>query len=101
AAAWCLAEAGLDTADRVAVGCLEGSLPADPRPELPFDAEWHFVEHHVAHLASSFLVSGFDDAAVLSVDAFGDGVSTMLARGSGTSLEILDRVEFPHSLGVL
>jgi len=101
AASWCLAQAGLDAVEHVAVGCLKSSLPADPRPELPFDAEWHFVEHHVAHLASSFLVSGFDDAAVLSVDAFGDGVSTMLARGSGTSLEILDRVEFPHSLGVL
>jgi carbamoyltransferase len=101
AAAWCLAEAGLTAADHVAVGCLERSLPADPRAELAFDAEWHFVEHHVAHLASSFFVSGFEDAAVLSVDAFGDGVSTMLARGSGASIDVLERVEFPHSLGVL
>ncbi|HZT45296.1 MAG TPA: carbamoyltransferase C-terminal domain-containing protein [Gaiellaceae bacterium] len=101
AAAWCLEEAGLSAVEHVAVGCRERSLPEDPRAELPFDAEWHFVEHHLAHLASSFLVSGFDDAAVLSVDAFGDGVSTMLARGSGASLEILERVEFPHSLGVL
>jgi carbamoyltransferase len=100
AAAWCLAEAGLSAPDQVAVGCLERSLPADPRGELP-SAEWHFVEHHRAHLASSFLVSGFEDAAVLSVDAFGDGVSTMLARGEGTSVDVLERVEFPHSLGVL
>jgi carbamoyltransferase len=101
AAAWCLAQAGLPAADQVAVGCLERSVPADPRTELGFEAEWHFVEHHLAHLASSFLVSGFEDAAVLSVDAFGDGVSTMLAEGRGPSLEILDRVAFPHSLGVL
>ncbi len=101
AAAWCLAQAGLSAADHVAVGCLERSVPADPRAELSFEAEWHFVEHHLAHLASSFLVSGFDDAAVLSVDAFGDGVSTMLAEGRGSSFEVLERVEFPHSLGVL
>ena len=101
AAAWCLAQAGFSTVDHVAIGCLERSVPADPRAELGFEAEWHFVEHHLAHLASSFLVSGFDDAAVLSIDAFGDGVSTMLAEGRGSSLEVLERVEFPHSLGVL
>src|SRR5512147_1364194 len=55
AAAWCLAEAGLDVPDAVAVGCLESSVPADPRAEAGFDCEWHFVEHHVAHLASAFL----------------------------------------------
>jgi carbamoyltransferase len=101
AAAWCLAEAGLSAADQVAVGCLERSLPADPRAEAGFEAEWLFVEHHLAHLASAFYVSGFEDAAVLSVDAFGDGVSTMLAEGRGTSLDVFDRVAFPHSLGVL
>src|SRR5438876_4139428 len=53
AAAWCLAEAGLAAPDHVAVGCLERSLPVDPRGEI--DAHWHFIEHHVAHLASSFL----------------------------------------------
>jgi carbamoyltransferase len=101
AAAWCLAAAGLAAPDHVAVGCLERSVPVDPRRELDFAADWHFVEHHVAHLASAFFPSGFEDAAVLSVDAFGDGVSTMLAAGHGGSLEIFDRVGFPHSLGVL
>jgi carbamoyltransferase len=103
AAAWCLAEGGLTAPDVVAVGCLEQSLPEDPRVRVDaaWPSEWHYVEHHVAHLASSFFVSGFEDAAVLSVDAFGDGVSTMLAHGEGASLEVLERVEFPHSLGAL
>ena len=100
AAAWCLAEAGLSAADQVAVGCLESSIPRDLRAQLGGDSELHFVEHHLAHLASAFFPSGFEDAAVLSVDAFGDGVSTMLAEGRGSSLEVLDRVAFPHSLGV-
>jgi carbamoyltransferase len=101
AAAWCLSAAGIAGPDAVAVGCLERSVPADPRAELGFDCGWHFVEHHIAHLASAFHPSGFEDAAVLSVDAFGDGVSTMLAAGRGTDLAVLERVAFPHSLGVL
>ena len=60
----------------------------------------HNVEHHRAHLASSFLVSPFESAAVASVDGFGDFVSTMVGRGEGTRVEVLDRVTFPHSLGL-
>lgn len=61
----------------------------------------HWVEHHPAHLASSFFVSPFDDAAVCAIDGFGDFVSTSIARGTGTTLRMLDRVYFPHSLGML
>jgi carbamoyltransferase len=42
----------------------------------------------------------FQDAAVLTVDGFGDFASTMLARGGGTRIEVLDRVLLPHSLGI-
>ncbi len=62
-------------------------------------AEFHNVEHHKAHIASAFLVSGFEEAAILSVDGFGDFVSTMLAKGSGPSFRVLKTVLFPHSLG--
>jgi carbamoyltransferase len=64
-------------------------------------AQVHNVEHHQAHVASAFFVSPFDSAAVLSVDGFGDFASTMLAVGTGGTYEVLDRVLFPHSLGVL
>jgi carbamoyltransferase len=60
-----------------------------------------FVEHHPAHLASAFFVSPFEDAAVASIDGFGDFVSTSFAMGRGSRLEVLDRVFFPHSLGLL
>lgn len=63
-------------------------------------AEMHNVEHHQAHLASSFLVSSFDRAAVVSVDAFGDFVSTMWGVGNGASIKVHDQVGFPHSLGL-
>ena len=63
-------------------------------------AKVHNVEHHKSHLASAFFVSPFDEAACLSIDGFGDFVSTMRAVGRGLDLEILDRVEFPHSSGL-
>ena len=58
------------------------------------------VEHHVAHLASAFYCSPFEEAACLSVDGFGDFVSVMIGRGRGRRIEVLERVYFPHSLGL-
>ena len=60
----------------------------------------HHVEHHRAHLASAFFVAPFAEAAVLSVDGFGDFVSAMWARASGNHIEVLGEVGFPHSLGI-
>jgi carbamoyltransferase len=64
-------------------------------------AQLHNVEHHRAHLASAFFASPFERAAVLSIDGFGDFVSTMWASGQGTAIEVLGSVPYPHSLGVL
>src|SRR4029453_5241168 len=61
----------------------------------------HYVEHHAAHLASSFFASPFDDAAVCAIDGFGDFVSTSTGLGRGPSIAIQNRVFFPHSLGLL
>ncbi len=58
------------------------------------------VEHHLAHVASAFYCSPFEEAACLTVDGFGDFVSTMMAVGRGNRIEVLDRVHFPHSLGL-
>uniref|UniRef100_A0A7C4RQZ4 Carbamoyltransferase n=1 Tax=Desulfatirhabdium butyrativorans TaxID=340467 RepID=A0A7C4RQZ4_9BACT len=61
----------------------------------------HAVEHHRSHLASSFLVSPYDSATVVSVDGFGDFVSTMWGEGQGGRIRVAGRVFFPHSLGLL
>jgi carbamoyltransferase len=63
-------------------------------------AQVHNVEHHQAHVASAFFVSPFEDAAILSLDGFGDFASTMLAEGHGNRFEVLERVIYPHSLGI-
>jgi carbamoyltransferase len=57
------------------------------------------VEHHLAHIASSYYASDFDEAAGLSYDGSGDFTSAMFARCRDNRIEILDRVHVPHSLG--
>jgi carbamoyltransferase len=62
-------------------------------------AQFHNVEHHHAHMASAFFMSPFEESAVLSIDGMGDFVSTMWGIGRDSSLEVVNSVSFPHSLG--
>lgn len=64
-------------------------------------AQFHNVEHHKAHMASSFFVSPFERAAILSIDGFGDFISTMWGIGQGNRIDVLGQVEYPHSAGAL
>ena len=73
------------------------SLGFDP---LKIKAKIENVEHHKAHISSAFLVSSLDEAICISIDGFGDFLSTMRAIGKGTDIKIIDWVEYPHSLGV-
>jgi carbamoyltransferase len=72
------------------------NVPADS-----LRAHVHNVEHHLCHAASCYLISEFERAAILSVDGFGDFASTMTALGEGNDIKVLDRVLFPHSLGIV
>jgi carbamoyltransferase len=66
----------------------------------PFPGKIEYVEHHLAHLASAFFASPFDEAVVVSVDGFGDFASAAWGCGEGTALSLDGRVLFPHSLGI-
>jgi carbamoyltransferase len=70
-----------------------------PRSELT--ARFHRIEHHQTHVAAGFLISPFDEAAVLSIDGMGDFTSTLTADAHGIGWRELDRVFYPHSLGFL
>ena len=63
-------------------------------------AKFHRIEHHQAHLASSFFVSPFEHAALLSADGLGDFASTMWGTGTGNRMNIEGAIAFPHSLGL-
>jgi len=75
---------------------LAKALDVDPT-QLRFQE--HHLEHHIAHIASSYYCSPWEKAAGFSYDGSGDFVSTMMARCQGNEIEVLDRVFLPHSLG--
>jgi len=58
------------------------------------------VEHHMAHIASSFFVSPFEKALLFSADGLGDFASTMWGIGEGNKIKVQGAVAFPHSLGM-
>ena len=58
-----------------------------------------FIEHHRSHL-KPFYPSPYDEAAILSIDGSGDFTTTMLGRGEGTNIEVLESVDFPASVGL-
>ena len=57
--------------------------------------------HHEAHAASAFYCSGFEDAALLTIDAVGEWATTTYGRGNAQGIQMLEEVRFPHSLGLL
>jgi len=65
------------------------------------DYRLRYLDHHLTHAASTFLVSPFDEAAILTADGSGETTTTLLARGEGTSIKPLERIHLPHSLGHL
>ena len=75
------------------------------RKQMAFVRRWGYkgktanVGHHVSHAASTFFASGYDEAAVLTLDRGGDFLSTTLGRGQGTQLHIEKEVRNPDSLG--
>ncbi len=62
-------------------------------------ARFHRIEHHLAHAASAYYTSGFGRAIVITADAWGDFVSTMVSLGIGKELQPVSKVYYPNSLG--
>jgi carbamoyltransferase len=57
------------------------------------------VDHHLSHAASSYYFSGFQEAAILTVDGVGDWATTTYGSGNGPLIERFEQVDFPDSLG--
>jgi carbamoyltransferase len=69
--------------------------------QLGINGEVVFLKHHLSHAASSYLMSGFDDAAILTVDGVGEKTTTAIGYGRGSDIQLLKCINFPHSLGLL
>jgi carbamoyltransferase len=58
------------------------------------------VDHHMAHAASVFYTSGFDDTMVFTADLSGDGKCTTLCHGHDGKISVLKEFKRPNSLGI-
>ncbi|MDX1665306.1 MAG: carbamoyltransferase N-terminal domain-containing protein, partial [Candidatus Promineifilaceae bacterium] len=71
---------------------------------LGYDGPVAIFRHHESHAASAFFYSGFEEAAILTVDGVGEWATTTYGHGRAgapPTLELLEEVHFPHSLGLL
>jgi carbamoyltransferase len=80
-----------------------GQVPAviDEFFGRPLGKKLHFVSHHLAHAASAYFPSGFDRAAILTIDGIGETAGASLAKGVGTKVKEIEIFDYPHSMGFL
>lgn len=58
-----------------------------------------FIEHHEAHVASSYLMSGFNEAAIIVIDGSGENICTSVWHAKDGSFNLKKEFDIPHSLG--
>jgi carbamoyltransferase len=59
----------------------------------------HFIEHHLTHVAGTFFVSPYKEAALLGVDGSGEWATTWLGYGNNNEIKKFGESFFPNSLG--
>ena len=103
----CLEIGGIRAAD---VDCVAVARPVTrtTQTELLEDLRHRFpmarvvaVDHHLAHAASAYYASGFEDATVLTLDRSGDFRCGALWKAQGTQLDTEKELYFPDSPGEL
>ena len=62
--------------------------------------KFHYIDHHISHVASAFYPSGFKDAIGISIDGFGDFCSISICKCEEEKIDVIKKYLFPNSLGV-
>lgn len=70
------------------------------KKELNYKGLIYFCEHHMSHAASSFFVSPFKEAVILTVDGVGEWATTTIAHGKNKEVKIIKQIDYPDSLGL-
>lgn len=76
-------------------------IPQNIQKELKYKGPILYTTHHESHAASAYFPSGFDDAAVVTVDGVGEWSTATIGHGKGTQMTMLKEIRFPDSLGLL
>lgn len=77
------------------------NISADIQKQLGCDKDILYCQHHLSHAASAFLVSPYEEAAIITADGVGEWTTTAWGVGRGTQIEIQKELRFPHSVGLL
>ena len=64
------------------------------------EIKFHYIDHHLAHIASAFYPSGFKIANGLSIDGSGDFTTLAISECQNDQIKIIEKVNFPNSLGI-
>ena len=59
------------------------------------------TEHHIAHAASAFYPSPYEEAVIITLDGVGEWATTTVGYGKGNKIRLLKEIDYPHSLGLL
>ncbi len=61
----------------------------------------HYVEHHLSHGAGAYLLSPFENAAIMSLDGAGEWACGWLGQGQDGRCSAVHTQFYPHSLGAM
>jgi carbamoyltransferase len=76
-------------------------IPQLIRNRVHYKGPIFFTPHHLAHAASAFYCSPFDEAAILTIDGVGEWATATYGVGKDREVRILKEMHFPDSLGLL
>jgi carbamoyltransferase len=76
-------------------------IPQEIKKEIGYKGEILMIEHHMSHAASAFLVSPFEESAIITVDGVGEWATSTVGKGEGRDITLFKQIKFPHSLGLL
>lgn len=76
-------------------------IPLILKKELGYTGKVLFIPHHYSHAASTFLVSPFEEAAIITADGVGEFATTCIGFGKSNKIKFTNRINYPHSLGLL
>jgi carbamoyltransferase len=76
-------------------------LPITIKKELGYTGKIFFVPHHYSHAASTFFLSPFEEAGIITADGVGEFATTCTGTGKLNTININQQINYPHSLGLL
>lgn len=65
------------------------------------EERFHWVPHHLAHIASAYYPSSFPEAAAIVVDGIGEFETATTSDCERESIKILEEIMYPNSLGFI